>query len=61
MNNAGVMMILEKSLTKDGFEMQMGVNHLGHFYLTYHLWELVKKCPNPRIINLSSNAHEGKG
>jgi len=37
--------------------MDMGVNHLGHFYLTYLLWGLIRKADKPRIINVSSNAH----
>ena len=41
--------------------MQMGVNHLGHFYLTYLLWEKLRQASNPRIINISSAAHRGFG
>lgn len=37
----------------------MGTNHLGHFYLTYCLWELVKKSDKPRIITVSSAGHAG--
>lgn len=57
-NNAGVM-VPPKSKTKDGFELQMGTNHLGHFALTIQLIDLLKKTPNARIVNVSSLAHKG--
>lgn len=38
--------------------MQWGVNHLGHFYLTYLLWNKVKKSPEFRVVNVSSLAHK---
>ena len=44
--------------TDDGFEFQLGVNHLGHFLLTLGLLPTLKKSDNPRIINLSSSAHQ---
>jgi len=56
-NNAGVMMC-PYTETTDGFEMQMGTNHLGHFLLTNLLLPSIKKHKQPaRIINLSSLAH----
>lgn len=55
-NNAGVM-ACPKGKTKDGFEMQFGTNHLGHFTLTKYLLPLVQKGSTKRIVNLSSRAH----
>ncbi|MEM7040574.1 MAG: oxidoreductase, partial [Bacteroidota bacterium] len=55
-NNAGIMMCPYEK-TKDGFESQMGVNHLGHFALTAHLLELLKKTPKSRVVNVSSLGH----
>lgn len=54
-NNAGVM-IPPASKTDDGFELQFGVNFLGHFALTGHLFPLLKSSPNARIVTLSSGA-----
>ena len=56
-NNAGVM-IPPYSKTKDGFELQMGTNHFGHFALTLQLLSLIKSTPNSRIVNVTSNAHK---
>jgi NAD(P)-dependent dehydrogenase (short-subunit alcohol dehydrogenase family) len=55
-NNAGVM-IPPKTLTEDGFELQFGVNHLGHFALTGHLLDLLAATPGARVVNVSSGAH----
>lgn len=54
-NNAGVM-IPPASKTDDGFELQFGVNYLGHFAFTGHLFPLLKSSPNARIVTLSSGA-----
>ena len=54
-NNAGVMMP-PYSKTVDGFELQFGTNHLGHFALTGLLIDLIKSTPNSRIVNISSMA-----
>lgn len=56
MNNAGVM-ALPFSKTADGFEMQIGTNHLGHFALTAQVLPLLEAAPAPRIVSVSSNAH----
>lgn len=55
-NNAGVM-IPPKQETSDGFELQFGVNHLGHFALTGRLLHKLKDQPEARIVNVSSMAH----
>jgi len=56
-NNAGIMMV-PYGLTKDGFEKQMGTNHLGHFALTGLLLDLLKSTPHSRVVNVSSMAHK---
>lgn len=56
-NNAGLMAIPYLK-TRDGFESQFGVNHLGHFALTAQLWPLIKKAGGSRIVNVSSIAHQ---
>eukprot|EP00069_Balaena_mysticetus_P012612 bmy_07910T0 len=55
-NNAGVMMC-PYSKTADGFEMHIGVNHLGHFLLTHLLLEKLKESAPSRVVNVSSLAH----
>ncbi len=55
-NNAGLM-ALPRRETEHGFEMQLGVNHLGHFALTAHLIDLIVEASG-RVVNQSSMAHE---
>jgi protochlorophyllide reductase len=55
-NNAGLMAI-DEAKTEDGFEMQIGVNHLGHFALDAQLLPLVLATPGSRILSMSSFGH----
>src|ERR1700730_16938563 len=55
-NNAGVMMT-PKSTTKDGFELQFGTNHLGHFAFTGLLLDRLLPVPGSRIVTVSSIGH----
>lgn len=60
-NNAGVM-ACPLGRTKDGFETQVGTNHLGHYVLTLRLLPLLLKrdadLPTPRVVTLASSAHQ---
>ena len=56
MNNAGVMAI-PRATTPQGFEMQLGTNHLGHFALTGLLLPQLRASAEPRVISTSSQAH----
>ena len=56
-NNAGVM-ALPRRQTADGFEMQFGTNHLGHFALTGLLLELLQATPSSRVVTVSSGLHQ---
>jgi len=55
-NNAGVMMLPDCTKTADGFEMQFGTNHLGHFALTGLLLETISRTPGARVVMVSSTA-----
>ncbi|HUS85689.1 MAG TPA: oxidoreductase [Bacteroidales bacterium] len=55
-NNAGIM-ATPRRLTEDGFELQFGTNHLGHFSLTGLLLERLLKTPGSRIVTVTSVAH----
>ena len=57
MNNAGVMAV-PLARTAQGFEMQMGTNHLGHFALTARLLPLLLAAPAPRVVTVSSFGHK---
>lgn len=56
-NNAGVMMP-PYSKTADGFELQFGTNHLGHFALTGLLMDLIINTESSRVVNVSSTSHK---
>jgi retinol dehydrogenase 12 len=55
LNNAGL--AGQKRLTKQGFELTFGVNHLGHFLLTQLLLPRLLQQPHGRVVNVSSKAH----
>lgn len=55
-NNAGVMTPPVRQETADGFELQLGTNHLGHFALTGHLMPLLRAAGEARVVTLSSIA-----
>ena len=55
-NNAGIMMC-PKMVTMDGFEMQMGTNHFGHFALTNLLMDIISISPESRVVTVSSLYH----
>jgi NAD(P)-dependent dehydrogenase (short-subunit alcohol dehydrogenase family) len=57
-NNAGVMAAPYRR-TADGFELQLGTNHLGHFALTGLLLPLLHGRPDARVVTVSSNNHKG--
>ncbi len=56
LNNAGI--VCQYGKTKDGFEMQMGTNHLGHFALTGLLLYNLKNTKGSRVVNVSSLGHK---
>jgi NAD(P)-dependent dehydrogenase (short-subunit alcohol dehydrogenase family) len=56
-NNAGILAPPKRETTADGFEMQFGVNHLGHFALTGWLLPALLQAERPRVITVSSLAH----
>jgi NAD(P)-dependent dehydrogenase (short-subunit alcohol dehydrogenase family) len=60
-NNAGVMTPPKRDTTADGFELQFGSNHLGHFALTAHLLPLLRAAGGARVVSLSSIAARQSG
>lgn len=56
-NNAGVMATPRRA-SADGFELQFGTNHLGHYALTGRLLPLLLAAPAPRVLTVSSTAHK---
>lgn len=56
-NNAGLIVDTYKE-TKQGFEWQIGVNHIGHYYLTHCLMEDLLVADAPRVVNVSSELHQ---
>ncbi|WP_379132612.1 SDR family oxidoreductase [Paenibacillus sp. sgz500958] len=56
-NNAGVVSV-KRQLTQDGFELDLGVNHLGHFLLTSLLLESLEKAEQGRIVVVASGAYK---
>ncbi len=57
-NNAGVYMV-ERKISKDGYEMTLAVNHIAHFLLTALMLPLLKRSPGARVVTVSSIAHQG--
>ena len=57
-NNAGIMAVPERRTTAQGFELQFGVNHLGHFALTGLLLPALLARPGARVVTVSSNGHK---
>ncbi|MGH8862493.1 MAG: SDR family NAD(P)-dependent oxidoreductase, partial [Jatrophihabitantaceae bacterium] len=60
-NNAGVMAPPRRARTADGFELQFGTNHLGHFVLTGLLLPALAASGDARVVTVASIAHHGAG
>ena len=58
-NNAGIGSTPERKTTKDGLELVLGTNHVGHFYLTTLLLDVLKKSGPSKVVNVSSLMHKG--
>jgi NAD(P)-dependent dehydrogenase (short-subunit alcohol dehydrogenase family) len=60
-NNAGVMAPPKRNVTSDGYELQFGTNHLGHFVLTGLMLPALLRAADPRVVTVASIAHHGAG
>jgi NAD(P)-dependent dehydrogenase (short-subunit alcohol dehydrogenase family) len=56
LNNAGVMNLPQRRTTRDGLEMTVGINHLGHFAFNAQIWPAVRRSPAPRVVTVSAVA-----
>ncbi len=56
LNNAGAI-IMDRTITKDGYEATFATNHLAYHLLTKRLLDTLKKAPEPRVVNVSSEFH----
>ncbi len=57
LNNAGVMAPPRREVTRQGFELQLGTNHLGHYALTALLLPALARRPGARVVTVSSLTH----
>lgn len=57
LNNAGLGMMPTRRTTQDGFELQWGTNHIGHFALTARLMPVLLRAAAPRVVTVASMAH----
>ncbi len=61
-NNAGIMNVKQRTLDKQGFELTLSANHLGHFLLTNLVLAKIRAAgPEARVVNVSSNGHRVSG
>jgi NAD(P)-dependent dehydrogenase (short-subunit alcohol dehydrogenase family) len=56
-NNAGLLPPMQRATTRDGFELEFGVAHLGHFALTGLLLPALERSEQPRVVSVASIAH----
>ena len=56
-NNAGILPPMVRAETRDGFELELGIAHLGHFALTGLLLPALRRSAAPRVVSVSSIAH----